>query len=201
MENSIKTINYKEQEIKIYFDDLAESPINDCYFLGEIVCLHRNYNIGHSHSLDVEDIKEIYENDNEYISLPVFMYEHSGITINTTGYSCHWDSGQIGIIYVSKELVRHEYKVRRISKKLLNTVITILEGEIDTLDTYLTGQIFGYDNGDDSCWGYYDMESCIADAKSTIDYRIKSTIKNHIEKVKQYIKNNVPLIYRQPLTF
>lgn len=31
--------------------------------------------------------------------LPVYMYEHGGATINTGGFSCPWDSGQIGYIW------------------------------------------------------------------------------------------------------
>ena len=32
-----------------------------------------------------------------------FIYDHSGITMNTTGFSCPWDSGQVGWIYCSKK--------------------------------------------------------------------------------------------------
>jgi hypothetical protein len=41
--------------------------------------------------------------------LPVYLYDHSGLTINTTGFTCPWDSGQIGWIYASHEQVKAEY--------------------------------------------------------------------------------------------
>jgi len=47
----------------------------------------------------------------DVIYLPVYMYDHSGITINTVGFSCGWDSGQIGYIYVTKDKIRKEYNV------------------------------------------------------------------------------------------
>jgi hypothetical protein len=58
----------------------------------------------------------------ELIYLPVYLYEHSGQTINTTGFSCNWDSGQVGYIYIYKHTVRDMYKVQRVSTKLRETV-------------------------------------------------------------------------------
>jgi len=72
------------------------------------------------------------------ISLPVYLYDHSGITVSTCPFSCPWDSGQVGIIYVLKEKVREEFSVDRISEQLEKKVIDILESEIKNLDQYLT---------------------------------------------------------------
>ena len=43
-----------------------------------------------------------------YVLLPLYLYEHGGMTMNTRGYSCSWDSGQVGFIYASKETFRNE---------------------------------------------------------------------------------------------
>lgn len=58
-------------------------------------------------------IDEIYENmsNNELLEiieqkaviLPLYLYDHSGITMNTCGFTCKWDSGQVGWIYCTKE--------------------------------------------------------------------------------------------------
>lgn len=45
----------------------------------------------------------------KYIVLPLYLYDHSGITMNTTGFSCPWDSGQVGWIYASKEDALKEF--------------------------------------------------------------------------------------------
>lgn len=34
----------------------------------------------------------------KFLMLPLYLYDHSGITMNTTGFSCPWDSGQVGWI-------------------------------------------------------------------------------------------------------
>lgn len=77
--------------------------------------------------------------DNIAIHLPVYLYNHSGITVSTSPFSCRWDSGQVGIIYVLKEKVYEEYNVRNISSKIKESVTKILENEILELDKYLTG--------------------------------------------------------------
>ncbi|SHF15500.1 hypothetical protein SAMN02745133_01946 [Desulforamulus putei DSM 12395] len=46
--------------------------------------------------------------EQKFIILPLYLYDHSGITMNTTGFSCPWDSGQVGWIYCSKERFRKE---------------------------------------------------------------------------------------------
>lgn len=199
MNNTIEIIKYKGKEIKIGYDEFSENPIDSMDFLGTINCFHRNYNIGHDHNYNLYDLNNII-NHKDFLSLPVYMYDHSGITINTTGFSCQWDSGQIGIIYVSKEKIRQEYSVKRITKKIEKQVYEVLRSEIKTLDIYLTGQIFGFQTDNDSCYGFYDYDECIQEAKSQIDYEEKQAIKKHTEKVKQYVKNGVPLLCREALT-
>jgi hypothetical protein len=38
-----------------------------------------------------------------YIILPLFLYDHSGITMRTGPFGDPWDSGQVGVIHVSKD--------------------------------------------------------------------------------------------------
>lgn len=99
--------------------------------------------------------------EDNIIMLPIYMYEHSGIALNTKGFTCQWDSGQVGIIYVTREQVKKEYKVKRITKKLKETVVKVLAGEVKTYGDYVEGSVYGYmiedKNGDETggCWGFY----------------------------------------------
>jgi hypothetical protein len=113
--------------------------------------------------------------------LPLYIYDHSGITMNTTGFSCRWDSGQVGFIYATKEKIRAEYGWKRLTKKRLQQIQDILDGEVKTYDQYLTGDVYGYTiekNGEhiDSCWGYYGQEDCLNEAKSIIDHYEKKEV-------------------------
>lgn len=38
--------------------------------------------------------------------LPLYVYDHSGVRLNTTGFSCPWDSGQVGWIVATREALK-----------------------------------------------------------------------------------------------
>lgn len=185
---------HKGYTIRIEPDETTGSPRTDYDNFGTMVCFHRRHNLGdkHNYSSDAfngwaEVKKQIIKDNDPAIILPVYLYDHSGLTISTTPFSCHWDSGQIGFIFVSKAKVRDEYGKKTISKKLKDQVRKILEGEIETYDQYLRGEVCGWiiDTPDqdnvDSCWGYYGMDYCIESAKEAVDDLIQHE-KNQIEK-------------------
>jgi len=157
--NAIEEIKVGDKTIKIYPDEMAESP-REWDNLGTMICFHRRYNLGDKHSLSVEEAKALASRE-DVISLPLYLYDHSGITMNTTGFHCPWDSGQVGFIYVTKEKVRKEFGKKAISKKLLSKVLDILRGEVETYDQFLTGDVYGFKSFDaegnevDSCWGFF----------------------------------------------
>jgi len=138
------------------------------------------------------------------IILPIYLYDHSGITMSTGRFSCPWDSGQVGWIYVSKEDVRKEYKWKNLTKERIATIEKYLEGEVETYDQFLTGEVYGWkvvETGE-SVWGYYGdegIEDAISEAKSSIDWEVKNSIKKHTEQLKNWIRNKVPVAYRKPL--
>lgn len=168
-------------QIKISQDNDASSP-REWDNLGTMVCWHSKYNLGDENALTELDglicdsgTDTDYFSPGDYLSwlesknyvvLPLYLYDHSGITISTTSFSCPWDSGQIGFIYVSREKIRSEYGVKRVSKKKIETICGYLKSEVETYDQYLRGDVFGYqlqkvdDCGCvldelDSCFGFY----------------------------------------------
>jgi len=186
--HDVHTEVYKDHTIHIQPDDINESPRTSMDNLATIVCFHKRYNLGDTgHGFHFEDYnsweeleKAIRKQEDVAAILPIYMYDHSGLTINTTGFSCPWDSGQIGFVFISKKKIREDYKVKHISPKILKQAIKVMQGEIETYDQYLRGDIYGYiiDGPDeeniDSCWGFYgDYDYCITEAKSMIDYIVK----------------------------
>lgn len=116
--------------------------------LGKMVCFHGRYDLGDKHDYKHQNYdswdemeKAIIKEENVCVILPLYLYDHSGITMNTTGFSCRWDSGQVGFTFVSKEMVRKEYGVKRITKSVIEKVTKVLIGEVDTYDKYLTGEL------------------------------------------------------------
>lgn len=136
------------QRVRIEQDDTPISPREDDN-LGTIVSWHRRYTIGDERPKEsVEEWRERMtdweEGDTEtpeekfnrlFVWLPVYMYDHSGITINTSGFSCPWDSGQIGLIYVSRKMLEYE-------KLTEDQALEYLRGEIEVYDKYLRGEVY-----------------------------------------------------------
>jgi hypothetical protein len=94
---------------------------------------------------------------------PVFSYEHGGITVSMGAFSCPYDSGQLGIIYVTDEKLKKEFwGVIPDPEKIKE----LLDGEIKTYASYLEGMIYCYEieDGDgnyvDSLYGFYDEDEC-----------------------------------------
>ena len=144
--------------------------------------------------------------EDNLIMLPLYLYDHSGITMSVGPFSCPWDSGQVGWIYVSKEKIREEFKVKRISKKTLCKVQKMLTQEVQTYDDYLTGAVYGFQvegGPEDSSWGYYGdsgFKYAIAEGKEAVDAYIREERKRHFDVLKGYIRGRVPFIYREPMT-
>ena len=147
MKNIIENEKYKLE----IFDDLNPCSPREFDNLGTMVCFHRRYNLGDKTELKSSDFSSweelenyLYKEEDAFIAIPVFMYDHSGLWINTTGFSCPWDSGQVGYIYVSKEKVRSEYNCKRISKKLKKMIREMLCSEVDLYNDYLSGNVYGF---------------------------------------------------------
>jgi hypothetical protein len=91
----------------------------------------------------------------------VYAYVHSGATISTSPFSCRWDSGMIGYSIVLKKDAYQNFGVKRITKNIIQKINQCIEGEIETYDHYIRGDVYGYKligvNGEevDSCYGFY----------------------------------------------
>lgn len=172
------TEEYKGYTINVRCDNIAESP-REWDNLGTITAWHRNYNLSDErHNYDVETFVEEVVNDKNTISLPLYIYEHGGIALSTAPFSCRWDSGQVGWIHVSKDKIRKEYGVTRITKKVLERVLKVLESEVDTYGKYVNGEVYGFEILDadgeyiDSCWGFIgdsDDKYMLETARDVID--------------------------------
>ena len=201
---------FGDYTINVQRDEDPMNPRVDWDNLGTMVCWHRNYNLGDDHSYSDPDhlwhkLSGLYEDElteyldseqmdrcraatfKKYIILPLYLYDHSGITMSTTGFSCPWDSGQVGYIYISLEQARKEYNWKLVTKTRRKQIEKYLTGEVEVYDHYLTGNVYGYtitkgeDEEDiDSCWGFFgyytdDNGYMISQIKDAIKWDIKHT--------------------------
>jgi hypothetical protein len=191
---AVETKTIGKYKIEIFPDTYPESP-REWDNLGTMVCFHGNYNLGDEHNYRHQDYsgweemkKAIIKNENVGVILPLYLYDHSGITMNTTGFHCPWDSGQVGWIYISKEKMRYEYSKKRVSKQLKERVKGYLEAEVKTYDQYLTGDVYGFritevetEEELDSCWGFYGTEECMAEAEGIVLHQLKADKHGQLE--------------------
>jgi len=181
-------------KIEVIQDESPSSPREDDN-LGTMVCFHGRYDLGDEHNYKSGDYngwdemeKNIIKNENVGVILPLYLYDHSGITISTSPFSCNWDSGQIGFIFISKEKMLKEYGGKIVTQTLKDKVEGYLKSEVETYDQYLTGDVYGYRVSEvktcsegheheeelDSCWGYYGQEGCMEEGVGIVEYYIKN---------------------------
>lgn len=105
--------------------------------------------------------------------------------MRTGAFSCPWDSGQVGWIYVSKDRAKKEYNWKTLNKKRIQKVKDCLRGEVETYDKYLTNSFVGYviedseENEVESCWGFDDLDFCIKEAQAIINYKAENTLQKY----------------------
>lgn len=170
-------------------DEYPQNPRKDWEPLGTFAGGHRRYDIFDVKIEDVYDLarevaKTCGQKDAHFLNralederigkeamlkkiedvavlLPVYMYDHSGITIATTPFSCPWDSGIVGWIFLANDKIRKEYGVKNITKKTVDRMRWYLNGEIKVLDAYVRGAVYGYKilnkegEEEDACWGFF----------------------------------------------
>lgn len=159
--------------LDIVLDELTGfNPRVDYDNLGTIACLHKHYNLGEINT--AEAVEEVMSsiNDTNAVILPVFMYEHSGIALSTGTFSDTWDSGQLGVIFVSHSDIKREYG--NLELTTLETVKKVLQSEIEEYSRYLNGEVYGYivkdefDNELDSCFGLLGIEAAEEEGRASL---------------------------------
>ena len=178
--------------LRIVFDDCPPNPRIDHDNLGHMLCFHDRYDLGDSHN-DIENMildnidedkvefaglrqenftgwEEIenlfWDNMEVIVMLPINIHDHSGITLSTGYFASNWDSGRVGLIFVTKEDLERNGTPNMPDDKIKQ----ILEAEVEEYSDYVNGDMFGYEmvefekcphcnhvasNIIDSCYGYY----------------------------------------------
>lgn len=153
-----------------YIARVDQDPINpreDHDNAATMLCWHGRYNLGDEHNwpephyavadllnIDMEEYVSKYQKasdalkDVSAVVLPLYLYDHSGITMSTTPFSCPWDSGQVGFIYITYEKLSKEFQIENAGKDWKpdddqrKKCIELLKCEVSTYDDYLTGNVW-----------------------------------------------------------
>lgn len=182
--------------IRITQAEFAESP-REASNLGCMVCWHPRYTLGdvrpkrdpreflydlgceaggsraelpgYDEANEADEAKAAAAFDAHYVKLPLYLYDHSGITMATSPFSCPWDSGQVGFIFAP----------RNAEGLTDDSIRKVMQSEVEIYDQYLRGDVYQYEveerhDGEwlpmDSCSGFYG-----ADISNSMDRHIDAT--------------------------
>lgn len=193
MMKPVETIIRGNKRAEIYYDELADSPRDNCDWLGTMVCGHRSYILGDEQICvgdygSWEEVKQYLIDDRHAkVILPLSLYDHSGITMSV-GIRGGWDCGQVGYIYVSEEDCIKEYG----QNYSISKIEDMLRAEVEVYDFYLRNEVYGFrifenkhnvnkcphcnkiiDEQDDeeeidACWGFYGMKDVMSAVEEVI---------------------------------
>lgn len=205
------THEFENGIVEIHFDTDPINPRKEFDHLGKMACWPRDYNLGDRHdyksSRDLwqdlaTDIHPDFPNPHEgiwdgvdeklaehqrkiiekhFVVLPLYLCDHSGITMSTGAFSCPWDSGQAGWIYMPMTVAREAFEATSLTPdaEIRVKALECLRAEVKEYDDFLTGQIFGFKafsinevTGEseeiDSCWGLYGAEYALEEGKAQL---------------------------------
>lgn len=180
---------------RIEQDTDAECPRKNHDNAGKMVCWHRRYILGdempeenmewflwdlagyEDNGQEIPPIAQMLKRiERTHVILPLYLYDHSGITMNTSGFGCRWDSGQVGYIYIDRATGVKEWgrKWRKMAEKRLIS-------EVKTYAEFISGEVYGYvifrekkgkivEDHIGSCWGFYGHDYCEEQAKEQLEY-------------------------------
>tara|TARA_B100000700_G_scaffold178953_1_gene197615 strand:- start:11141 stop:11836 length:696 start_codon:yes stop_codon:yes gene_type:complete len=155
--------------LKIFYDPEPMSPRDsDCNF-AKMIFVHPRYELGDSNPLNIlrddiinhpryntttaesynlNDARDLLEYAQKIDLFAVFQkvycYEHSGITIDTEPFSCPWDSGMLGFMYVTKDDIRENWNIKRVTKQYLERAKQLMLAEFKTQKSYVDGENYGF---------------------------------------------------------
>lgn len=187
MNSNDDPIPYKGYVIRIEPDPDPQNP-RDWDNVGTMACWHGRYTLGDVQPAEPPLVYRVLLPKSEII-LPLYLYDHSGLTMNTTGFSCPWDSGQVGWIHVSAEKAKRKFASSRYWRR---AALKCLQSEVETYDKYLRGGFVGYvveddrENHIDSCWGIDDPKHALQCAKDAVDAEFR--------RIEQHKYDNIPAL-------
>lgn len=160
---AITTTDGRKLRLVIEQDEFPEDP-RSWDNIGTMLCCNRSFQLGDCNTnreteLQLAEICRKYGKSDEEIDemtfaeevqfildqddvcgLPLWLYDHSGISIST-GLVCPWDSSFVGLIFVEKDFylaqvcLKDETDWKAKAKE-------VLEGEVETYSDFLEGNIY-----------------------------------------------------------
>ena len=128
------TRDYKGFKILVYLDDCPMDPMDCEELVGYYIPVQKYKHLSNANDefeIWKEEIKDCRIEANatdlyycaeditdlevcefkDLIALPLYAYSHSSFSLSTAEFSCPWDSGRIGLVYISVEAAAEAFMV------------------------------------------------------------------------------------------
>ena len=183
---AVEVIERGEYRLRISYDMFPPNPREEWENLGIMLCGHRKYNLGDEQlkAADFDSWADVEAYIREELGgievMPLYLYDHGGITISTKPFSDPWDSGQVGYIFTTAEQLEKFGTPR-------DKVRDALLSEVKTYDAYLRGDVYqwtitrcqtcnlGHEHDEllETVGSYFDIDAAREDALAELNAYIK----------------------------
>lgn len=175
----------KKFKIDITRDEHAWNPREDSN-LTTMVCFHKRYDLGDKHEVDGdaysswEEMEEALLADGEIVAMkPLYLLDHGSIAISTKDFNDRWDSGRLGLVYITKQSLMEICGTINYTEGEFSAMI---EDEVEIYNNYINGNVYEYrvyehitdESGNEyleligQCGGYYDEDDARTEAESLV---------------------------------
>lgn len=100
---------------------------------------------------DVHEAVSVYEENEHLVPYelrvyikPLYLYDHGGISLSDTPFSCSWDSGKVGYQFATYSEILSEYGGKRLTERTTDLVERTMNGELQAYSCYIEGEVYGY---------------------------------------------------------
>lgn len=128
--------------LDIYVDECPYDPRDDPH-TSTMICFHARYILGDKHTISRKDFtlwesleRHLRNHYDAKIIKPLYLLDHGGLSISMTPFALKWDSGQLGFIYATTDLVDEWGE---------EEIIATLESEVTMYNQYISGDVYRYE--------------------------------------------------------
>ncbi len=122
---------------RVSYDSDIQNPRKDALPMTTVVSWSKKYSFS-----DTDEFKtpeDFLETVRESDTLrPLYMYDHGGISLSMGGFSCPWDSGQVGFVLATPEQVHAE----GLDPNDTEAVERRMKSDVEELSQYINGEVY-----------------------------------------------------------
>lgn len=173
METYLSEKSGSKVKLVIENDCDAENPREWENNISTLICFNSRSGYGDNHSYTnksygsvQEVIKAIKKDLNPVLCYNLYIYKHGSVSLSLIPFNDSFDSWMVGCVIVEKEKLESYFpQYKKLTKRRIEQIKSIIEMEIDIYTKYLNGDVYKYVIYDgeeciETSGNYYDVDEC-----------------------------------------